>query len=315
MLVINLKCLENMHLDSELCQVTATVFTYFKASNTAITKTTTYNADEPTLCLELTDTVLQPLYVSMFPLFVEVGLILHLPDSWKTIDCFKTVSNFLPFYLRIQTFMVHELNLLQSSAICPPQSLKLEIPKTLKIIKELGMKRPISNILQFGPKIDHHLPNKFHLCLSASSVEEMMNNASDSDPCKYVENILFGNAHTSSTWKESYFKSKSSPISINVSKNDSHVVIMLTANSFHSLIRLRIAVLQILLAAYRKSTPLINPSMYVNIPASIYKKCEAISKSLIDLYGQDVESEEVAQRIVQLYRELRTDILGKLPIL
>lgn len=72
--------------------------------------------------------------------------------------------------------MVHELNLLQYNALCFPQSLKLETSKTLKMIKELGMKRPVSNILQLDTKRDFSLLKKFSLCLSKSSVEEMIKN-------------------------------------------------------------------------------------------------------------------------------------------
>lgn len=74
--------------------------------------------------------------------------------------------------------MVHELNFLQYNALCFPQSLKLETPKTLKMIKELGMRRPVSNILQLNPKRDFNLLKKFSLCLSKSSVEEMIKSTS-----------------------------------------------------------------------------------------------------------------------------------------
>lgn len=70
--------------------------------------------------------------------------------------------------------MVHELNLLQYNALCFPQSLKLETPKTLKIIKELSMRRPTSKILQLDSKRDFNLLKKFSLCLSKSSVEEII---------------------------------------------------------------------------------------------------------------------------------------------
>ena len=54
------------------------------------------------------------------------------------------------------------------------------------------------------------------------------------------------------TSKQSSLMSKSSPISVNVSKNGSHIVITLTANNSEALIGLRIAVMETLLTNYKK---------------------------------------------------------------
>lgn len=75
---------------------------------------------------------------------------------------------------------------------------------------------------------------------------------SDTDPCKYVEKLLLGNLFENSMFKESYLMSKYSPISVNVSKNGSHIVITLTANNSESAVGLRIAVMETLLATSRK---------------------------------------------------------------
>lgn len=75
---------------------------------------------------------------------------------------------------------------------------------------------------------------------------------SDSDPCKYIEKLLLGNIFENSMFKESYLMSKYSPISVNVSKNNSHIVITLTSNNSESSVGLRIAVMETLLATSRK---------------------------------------------------------------
>ena len=74
----------------------------------------------------------------------------------------------------------------------------------------------------------------------------------DSDPCKYIEKLLLGNMFQERTSKQSSLMSKSSPISVNVSKNGSHIVITLTANNSEALIGLRIAVMETLLTNYKK---------------------------------------------------------------
>ncbi|GFR01212.1 uncharacterized protein TNCT_379481 [Trichonephila clavata] len=278
----------------------------FIINSVVISKTEQFEADQ-TIVLEVEKLLLCSPHNSPFPLYVEVGLLLTLPENLMHEDIFSLIANQLPLYLKIKTFLLNELYILkEKSENCLQKTVgcKKSHKNILKRLYCKNLKTAIADVLHISPMNLIHYPQEFTICLSPKKAQIELNDKTTET--FLIEKILttIQNRNKSMNISQlNFLYCSDQDVSLNVSNNEDGTCITIHSKSFILLLGLRMAMMELLLNI--QNTPTSSSSKYVSIPASVNKECEKLSKDLLDLYGQNVNAEDFLEKILSRYCRLR----------
>ncbi|XP_042898429.1 uncharacterized protein [Parasteatoda tepidariorum] len=310
---ISLDGLQHFNLDTELWMISASIFSNFQTDSAIVTKCSPLVLGQ-TLHLEVLESNFCPSYSSLFPLYLEVGLILRGPKSFMSIDCFTDIVKKLPLYIKTNTAILTELYLLKNKSKILQNS-RLKNAQNINILQEISnnnARNPLYKKENHVPEVFIPIFNKYTYCLLESTAEEFVKNLNKEVG---LEESIFqailerGSLSPNSDGNNLLCRDQS--VSLSVFQIEKIVNINITTESM-TILGLKTAIAELLLSNQPKS--IYEASNCVSIPANILKKCEELSKELRSMYGQNVNANDFLGRIFKIYCKLRKEVSEKLPL-
>ncbi|GBM54627.1 hypothetical protein AVEN_227798-1, partial [Araneus ventricosus] len=259
------------------------------------------------ITVEVKESLLCPPHSSPFPLYLEVGLLITLPETFKSEESFKLIAEVLPLYIKIETLILNELYLLKSKTDFQQNKSQHDPQSSKNALTEIclrNLKKPIAHVLHISHKILTDYPQDLSFCLfPANSKQTMTETSTESLSIDNIVQILKKRSKLPDVPELHSLTCRNQQMSFHVSDNDDATHITLRSKSFFLLVGLRMAFMELLL--YIQSTSIGCGSKCVSISASVNKECEKLSKELLSMYGQDVEAEGFMEKIISMYCQLR----------
>ncbi|KAG8184858.1 hypothetical protein JTE90_016203 [Oedothorax gibbosus] len=308
---INFNCSDQ--LNSEFWFVSVSLYSHFQKTSALVSKTIPFNSDL-SFNIEVHESLLCQPHAAPFPIQVEVGLLLTIPEKLKNMPCFQLVSKELPMYLRIQTFILNELNFMKTKTLNSQNHSNLSVlnKNMYSNIHKMSMNKPISRLFDIKQNflMSHHQSAVFRLL--TTTAQEIVNSESTGPVlANEILQLLLQKSHLDFVSEDSRLLCRSQPVNVTVSAHESNVCITIHADSFLLLTGIRMAIMEILLNKQKKSVGEL--SQYIQIPAALNNKCEEISKDLLNIVNKNLMAEEFFERIMFIYNELRSKVSSVLP--
>ncbi|GIY77598.1 uncharacterized protein CDAR_71961 [Caerostris darwini] len=300
---ICIKSTEN--LDSEFWFVTASLYNYYQKDSIVISKTLLFESNQ-TITIEIQEFLLSSQHCSQFPVFLEIGLLLTLPESFISEECFKLIAKMLPLYMKIETLILNELYLLKSKSqqlINKSQYDQQTDKNILTNICTRNLKTPVAYALNINRKIFTNYPQDFTFCFLPKKVKEEKSEKDFPAELFFIDEVFQTLKIRSNLFSTCEFNSlicKNQDVSFH-SSDGTYVTIR--TKSFFLLAGLRMAIMELFLNIQNKSKDC--GSKYVSISAIVNKECEKLSKDLSSMYGKDVEVEDFFEALLFAYCQLR----------
>ncbi|GFY56035.1 uncharacterized protein TNIN_301121 [Trichonephila inaurata madagascariensis] len=270
--IISISIKSTEKFDPNFWFVTASLYNFYQKDSVVASKTVLFVSDQ-TIVLEVEKLLLCSLHNSPFPLYVEVGLFLTLPENLMCEDIFSLIANQLPLYLKIKTFMLNELYVLkEKSQSCLQKTVgcKKSPKNILQSICCKNLKTAIADVLHIFPMNLIHYPQEFTICLSPKKAQ--IDKTTESFLIEKILTTIQNRNKLMNISQLNYLHCNDQDVSLNVSNNGDGTYITVHSKSFTLLSGLRMAMMELLLNIQNVSTS--SDSKYVSIPAIVHKESE-----------------------------------------
>ncbi|CAL1264148.1 unnamed protein product [Larinioides sclopetarius] len=174
--IININIETTEKFDSRFWFVTVFLYSFYQKDSIVISKTLSFEADS-VISVEVKESLLCPPHSSPFPLYLEVGLLMTLPETFKSEESFKLIAEVLPLYIKIETLILNELYLLKSKTDFQQNKSQHDLQGSKNALTEIclrNLKKPIAHALHISHKVLTDYPQDLSLCLFSPNSRQSM---------------------------------------------------------------------------------------------------------------------------------------------
>ncbi|XP_055943910.1 uncharacterized protein LOC129975057 [Argiope bruennichi] len=306
--VISINIASTEKFDSRFWFVTAYLYNFYQKDSIVISKTLQFETDQ-IITIEVQESLLCSPHGSAFPLYLEVGLLITLPETFRSEESFKFIVAVLPLYIKIETLILNELYLLQSKTDSQQNRSQQDLQSSKNALTEIcsrNLKKPIAHALHICHKALTNYPQDFSFCLfPVNSKQATIETSEEFLSMDDIIQILKKRNKLPDAPELHSLTCRNQQMSLQVSENSEATWITLRSKSFFLLVGLRMAIMELLLYMQLQNSSIKYGSKCVSISAKVNKECEKLSKELLSMYGQDVETEGFMEKIINMYCQLR----------